>query len=107
MYVFQTIGLGLLIFGTPALLTWGAITLMHRYHDRQALREHAKRIHPCNYDSRYGIYPVNVKVLNLTDDDFNGCSDCFVGWHGVKTDDGRCLCCGFILPNSYEMRDSC
>lgn len=106
MYVLQTLALGLLVFGTPALLVWGAFELTNRYYERQARREHAKRIHPCNYDSRYGIYPVNVKVLHLTEDDFYGCEACFSGRHGTKADDGRCLCCGFVLPNSYQMRDS-
>lgn len=43
----------------------------------------------------------DVRVLNLTVDDFNGCDDCFVGIHGVKAANGRCLCCSFVLPNSY------
>ncbi len=43
----------------------------------------------------------DVRVLHLTVDDFNGCDDCFTGWHGVKLENGRCLCCGFDLPASY------
>lgn len=43
----------------------------------------------------------DVRVLHLTADDFNGCEDCFAGIHGVKTNDGRCWCCSFVLPNSY------
>ena len=107
MSAMQALGLGLIVFGTPTALMYLATILLHRYWDRKDAKEYAKSIHPCNYDKRYGIYPVNVKVLHLTEDDFNGCSDCFIGRHGVKTDDGRCLCCGFVLPNSYEMRDSC
>lgn len=48
----------------------------------------------------------DVRVLRLTVDDFNGCDDCFVGRHGVKTDNGRCLCCGFDLPASYPSDSS-
>ena len=44
----------------------------------------------------------NVRVLNLSlEDDFYGCDECFHGVHGIKTDEGRCLCCSMVLPNSY------
>lgn len=48
----------------------------------------------------------NVRVLPLTVDDFNGCEDCFHGDHGLA-EDGRCVCCWFVLPNSYKQRESC
>ena len=47
----------------------------------------------------------DVRVLRLTVDDFNGCVDCFAGIHGEKGANGRCLCCSFVLPNSYEYYD--
>jgi hypothetical protein len=47
----------------------------------------------------------DVRVLRLTVDDFNGCDECHSGIHGVKMDNGRCLCCYMILPNSYTAKD--
>ncbi len=43
----------------------------------------------------------DVRVLRLTLDDFYGCEACFNGSHGTKQANGRCLCCSFVLPNSY------
>lgn len=43
----------------------------------------------------------DVRVLNLTVDDFHGCYECFHGVHGGKGANGRCLCCSYVLPNSY------
>ena len=44
----------------------------------------------------------DVRVLHLSiEDDFYGCEECFRGVHGIKGANGRCLCCSFVLPNSY------
>ena len=79
------------LFGAYVLFTW--ITIWRD--DRAMQREFDKARHPSMRQRS------DIRVLRLTVDDFNGCDDCFVGWHGVKADNGRCLCYGFDLPASY------
>jgi hypothetical protein len=69
--------------------------LVNRHYDRQAQREMDKARHPSMRVRS------DVRVLNLTIDDFYGCNRCFTGTHAVKAANGRCLCCSFVLPNSY------
>ena len=81
---------------TPCAVLIVFQALLNRRDDRNMRRERDKRLHP---SSRMRS---DVRVLTLTIDDFNGCEDCYTGWHGIK-ESGRCVCCGFDLPNSYEL----
>jgi hypothetical protein len=78
------------LFGAYVLISW--VTIWRD--DRAMRREFDKARHPSMRQRS------DVRLLRLTIDDFNGCDDCFTGWHGVK-ENGRCLCCGFDLPASY------
>jgi hypothetical protein len=73
--------------------------LLNRHDDRKIRREMDKARHPSMRMRS------DVRVLRLTVDDFNGCDECHSGIHGVKMDNGRCLCCYMILPNSYTAKD--
>ncbi len=69
--------------------------LLNRRDDRQIQREMDKARHPSMRMRS------SVRVLHLTVDDFDYCEECFRGVHSGKGANGRCLCCLFVLPNSY------
>lgn len=80
---------------TPCIVMIVFQEWLNRRDDRYFQRQADKARHPSMRMRS------DVRVLRLTVDDFNGCEDCFAGIHGVKEANGRCLCCSFVLPNSY------
>ena len=95
MNTFQVIAVFFSIVLTPCAALMLFQWLVNRHYDRQAQREMDKARHP-SMRARG-----DVRVLNLTVDDFYGCDRCFHGVHGGKGANGRCTCCSFVLPNSY------
>ena len=95
MNTFQVVAVFSTIVLTPCVALLVFQWFLDRSTDRYFQRLEDKARHPSMRMRS------DVRVLRLTVDDFYGCEDCFAGIHGVKEANGRCLCCSFVLPNSY------
>ncbi len=85
-------------FAAIVLIPCAALLIFQWFLDRSLDRHFQRQADKARHPSMR--QRSDVRLLRLTIDDFNGCDDCFTGWHGVK-ENGRCLCCGFDLPASY------
>ena len=93
---FQLLAAYAAIVVTPCILLIVFQEWLNRRDDRYFQRLADKARHPSMRMRS------DVRVLHLdVDDDFYGCEECFRGIHGIKGANGRCLCCSFVLPNSY------